>query len=41
MNAKAIETLLILSQRPRTIKDLARSIGVSYVRANQIARELW
>lgn len=40
MNARAIEALLVMSEEPKTVKDLADSIGVSYVRASQIARRL-
>jgi hypothetical protein len=40
MNAKAIEAILLLSESPKTTKDLARLTGVGYPRAAQIANQL-
>lgn len=40
MNPKAIEVLSVLSGEQKTTKELAKSIGVTYVRANQIVKLL-
>ncbi len=40
MNAKAVETVLLLSESPKTTKDLAHLTGIRYARAAQIVREL-
>jgi predicted transcriptional regulator len=40
MNAKAIEMLLLLKSEQKDIKGLAKSVGLSYVRASQLVSEL-
>ncbi len=40
MNAKAVETVLLLCESPKTTKELAHLTGIRYARAAQIVREL-
>ena len=40
MNAKAVEVLLTLQSERKNTKSLAESIGVTYVRASQLVRQL-